>query len=97
MSLLGDVVVYRKSNMVYMYVTGGYTGSPTTSTQSNAVYNIPEKYRPKFKQVVNMAGYNDSDKVSFARGVLQPTGNLDLGEVRWMIGTQIRAGFVYFV
>lgn len=96
--LLGatDVFVCRRNNMVYMYISGTYTGSPTTSTQS-FITGIPEKYRPTIWQSVVLLGYNATQRTTVGRGVLYGDGSLELGETSWANGTLIRAGFIYMI
>lgn len=91
-----SVVVYRKNNMVYMYLEGTYTGSQTTSTQ-RLLSGIPVKYRPAVGQSVALLGYNNSQYVSVSRGVIYNDGDMNLNETNWVTGTTIRAGFVYMI
>ena len=93
---VSDVIVCRKNNMVYMYVSGTYTGSPTTSTQQ-FITNIPSKYRPTIGQSVVLLGYNATQRTTVGRGFLYGDGRLELGETSWISGTLIRAGFVYMI
>ena len=91
-----DVVAYRKNNMVYMYLSGTYTGSQTTSTQ-RLLSGIPVKYRPVAGQSVALLGYNNSQYVTIGRGVIYSDGDMNLSETNWVRGTTIRAGFVYMI
>jgi hypothetical protein len=89
-----DVVAFRKNNIVYMYISGTYTGGQTTSTQ-RLLSGIPVKYRPAVGQSVVLTGYNSSQYVSFGRAVIYSDGNMDLGETNWVRGTALRAGFIF--
>ena len=90
------VNAFRFNNMVYMYINGSYTGSPSTSSQS-FITNIPAKYRPRSFQSVVLLGYNATQYVGVGRGIVYSDGTLVLGETNWLRGTTIRAGFVYMI
>ena len=94
---LSKVYAYRKSNKVYIYLEGQYTGSPNIST-TNFVTGLPQKYRPKFEvNGVALLGYNTSQYVATARGSVDNTGSIKLQECAWNNGTSIRSCMIYFV
>ena len=93
---VGIVRAKRRNNMVYLEIIGVYDGQPTNSSQ-NLVNNLPEKYRPSIDmQGFALLGYNNNF-TSVGRGIIYSSGLIVLGETEWLNGTQIRAGFVYFI
>ena len=90
------VKAYRKQNMVYLFFSGTYTGTPTSGTQG-FVDGLPSKYRPP--QEFNgfaMGGYNGNGAI-FGRGSVSPNGTVLLQETAWTNGAAIRSCMIYFV
>lgn len=86
----------RRNNMVYLEIIGVYDGQPTNASK-NLVNNLPEKYRPSIDmQGFALLGYNNNF-TSVGRGIIYSSGLIVLGETEWLNGTQIRAGFIYFI
>lgn len=92
-----DIVRARRcNNMVYLEMIGVYDGQPTNNSQA-LFDNLPQKYRPSIDmQGFALLGYNNN-YVSVGRGIIYSSGLVVLGETEWLNGTQIRAGFVYFI
>jgi hypothetical protein len=92
-----SVSAYRKGNMTYIYMTGTYTGSPTSSTQI-FLSDLPTKYRPKINQSINVVSYNTvSPFVYPSRITVNANGTISLSETSMPTNTAIRMGFVYIV
>ena len=94
---LGVTTVYarRKNNLVYLYIGGVYSGSPTTSSQS-MLKGLPSKYKPKIEQNgFAFMGYNSNQRAVTGRGGVTIDGDITLGETSWNNGTQIRTCFIY--
>ena len=94
---INEVKIKRKSNFVYLYIGGTYSGQPTTTSQQ-FLYGLPQKYKPTLDQSgFALAGYNSSQKTVFGRGGINTDGNITLGETAWNNGTQIRSCFIYMI
>lgn len=88
-----SVTACRRNNLVYIYIYGTYTGSPTTATQS-VVSGLPDKYLPKFEQTFCVASYASGNFVYPSRIIV--TGNcIFIGETSMPNGSEIRMGFIY--
>ena len=96
---LGANTVYarRKNNIVYLYISGTYTGNPSNSTQL-FIEGLPQKYRPK-QDIDGLAllGYNATQYATVARSKIGTNGNVSILETSWANGTAIRCGLIYFV
>jgi hypothetical protein len=98
--LLGvnSVKVKRKNNLVSIVIDGGYSGSPTSSSQP-LVRNLPEKYRPTFYQSFAVCGYLASGNYVYPSRVNFSSDFKDiiLSETSMPRSTNLRFGFMYMI
>ncbi len=95
---VNEVKVHRQNNLVYMQITGSYTGVPTHGSQY-LILNLPEKYQPKFYQSFPVVGYLSSGNYVYPSRVVfdNPLSIVTLGETAMPTGCAMRFGFIYMV
>ena len=88
---------YRKGNMCYLYISGTYTGTPSSGTQ-NLLTGLPQKYRPKVEQSLAVVSYATTGAIVYpSRIAIRTNGAIDLVETSMPNGTTIRIGVVFIV
>lgn len=94
---VSSVKAFRKNNIVYLYINGGYTGSATYGTQT-IITGLPQKYRPSYDTTFSVVSYKDSSPyVVPSRLLIQPDGAVKIGETSMSTGCAMTFGVTYIV
>lgn len=90
-----SVKVIRKNNLVYMHITGNYTGVPTYGSQP-LISNLPLKYRSSIYQTYAVVSYAPAAPYSYlSRVILERHDTVVLAETAIPNGGTITIGFMY--
>jgi hypothetical protein len=91
-----SVRVVKKNNIVYMYITGKYTGNPTVGSQS-LISNLPVKYRTSIFQTYPVLSYSDGAPYVYPSRVILEENGVTLAETSVPNGGMLRIGFMYLI
>ena len=91
------VNVSRKNNIVYLAISGTYTGTQTTTTQQ-ILSGLPEKYRPSFEQSGACMSYaSGGNYIYISRLRVGTDGTVYLAECGFPRNSTMRISILYMI
>jgi hypothetical protein len=91
-----SVKVIKKNNIVYMHITGKYTGNPTSASQS-FISNLPVKYRTSINQTYPVMSYFPGAPYAYPSRVELEGNDVVLAETSVPNEGLFEIGFMYLI
>ncbi len=93
-----SVTACRKNNIVFMSITGVFSGNATNTTQK-LLEDLPSKYIPRNTQYCAVIAYSSSSPFVYPARlqVVADTGVVNLSESGIPSGSQMRFGIIYMI